>query len=200
MSRQKKFINKTNIADYAIEAAARCFYPDIVAFYQSEEGQKEFAAWKAEQAALKQQKNERRATAEAVALAVILASSFVALLAWRREECGSHWGNTPVRNAGKKQIIRTHLPQGRIGSDYIGLVRATGLEPARLSQRNLNPPSLPIPPRPRVAYSRVILSWERGNVNGGQPEPLKFPGGKGQFSQFLLSLSLTFRQGACKIS
>ena len=132
LSRQKKFINKTNIADYAIEAAARCFYPDIVAFYQSEEGQKEFAAWKAEQAALKQQKNERRATAEAVALAVIFASSFVALLAWRREECGSHWRNRLVHNAGKKQIIRTHLPRGRIGSDYIGLVRATGLEPARV--------------------------------------------------------------------
>ena len=80
------------------------------------------------------------------------------------------------------------------------LVRATGLEPARLSQRNLNPPSLPIPPRPHVAYNRVILSWEPGNVNGRQSEPLKFPGGKGQFSQFLLSLSLTFRQGACKIS
>ena len=80
------------------------------------------------------------------------------------------------------------------------LVRATGLEPARLSQRNLNPPSLPIPPRPRVACNRAILSWEQGNVNGRQPEPLKFPGGKGQFSQFLLSLSLTFRQGACKIS
>ena len=80
------------------------------------------------------------------------------------------------------------------------LVRATGLEPARLSQRNLNPPSLPIPPRPRIACNRVILSWEPGNVNGRQPEPLKFPGGKGQFSQFLLSLSLTFRQGACKIS
>ena len=80
------------------------------------------------------------------------------------------------------------------------LVRATGLEPARLSQRNLNPPSLPIPPRPRIACNRVILSWEPGNVNGRQSEPLKFPGGKGQFSQFLLSLSLTFRQGACKIS
>ena len=79
-------------------------------------------------------------------------------------------------------------------------VRATGLEPARLSQRNLNPPSLPIPPRPHVACNRVILSWEPGNVNGRQSEPLKFPGGKGQFSQFLLSLSLTFRQGACKIS
>lgn len=149
MSRQKKFINKTNIADYAIEAAARCFYPDIVAFYQSEEGQKEFAAWKAEQAALKQQKNERRATAEAVALAVILASSFVALLAWRREECGSHWGNRPVHNAGKKQIIRTHLPQGRIGSDYIGLVLMAGLEPARRKARDFKSPVSAIPPHQR---------------------------------------------------
>ena len=82
----------------------------------------------------------------------------------------------------------------------LAMVRATGLEPARFWQWNLNPPSLPIPPRPRIACNRVILSWEPGNVNGRQSEPLKFPGGKGQFSQFLLSLSLTFRQGACKIS
>ena len=30
------------------------------------------------------------------------------------------------------------------------LVRMTGLEPARRRQRNLNPPSLPIPPRPHI--------------------------------------------------
>ena len=30
------------------------------------------------------------------------------------------------------------------------MVRMTGLEPARLRQRNLNPPSLPIPPHPHV--------------------------------------------------
>ena len=92
------------------------------------------------------------------------------------------------------------IPKKRAPEGLSFLVRATGLEPARLSQRNLNPPSLPIPPRPHVACNRVILSWEPGNVNGRHPEPLKFPGGKGQFSQFLLSLSLTFRQGACKIS
>ena len=92
------------------------------------------------------------------------------------------------------------IPKKRAPEGLSFLVRATGLEPARLSQRNLNPPSLPIPPRPHVACNRVILSWEPGNVNGRQTEPLKFPGGKGQFSQFLLSLSLTFRQGACKIS
>jgi len=34
------------------------------------------------------------------------------------------------RTSRKKQIIRTHLPQGRFGSDYIALVRPTGFEPA----------------------------------------------------------------------
>ena len=105
-------------------------------------------------------------------------------------DCCIYMGSSPSPGYQKREPPR--------GLSF--LVRATGLEPARLSQRNLNPPSLPIPPRPRVACSRVILSWEPGNVNGRQPEPLKFPGGKGQFSQFLLSLSLTFRQGACKIS
>lgn len=53
MSRQKKLINKTNDPQHAIEKFARCVYPDIVAFYQSEEGQREFAEWQAEQAAKK---------------------------------------------------------------------------------------------------------------------------------------------------
>ena len=29
---------------------ARCIFPDILAFYESEEGQREFAEWKAQQA------------------------------------------------------------------------------------------------------------------------------------------------------
>ena len=33
-----------------------------------------------------------------------------------------------VRLVRDKEIIRTHRPQGTIGSDYIGLVRETGLE------------------------------------------------------------------------
>ena len=44
---------KTNIPEDRIEAIARCIYPDILAYYQSEEGQREFekrkAAKKAEQ-------------------------------------------------------------------------------------------------------------------------------------------------------
>lgn len=46
MSRRKKLVNNTNIPEYQIEAIARCLMPDILAFYQSEEGQREFAEWK----------------------------------------------------------------------------------------------------------------------------------------------------------
>ena len=45
-----------------------------------------------------------------------------------------------------KQIIRTRPPQGRTGSDYIGLVPVAGVEPARCRhQRILSPSRLPIP-------------------------------------------------------
>ena len=36
------------------------------------------------------------------------------------------------------------------------MVRATGLEPARFWQWNLNPPSLPIPPYPRMDAGEII--------------------------------------------
>lgn len=46
MRRRKKLINRTDIPQYQIEAIARCLMPDILAFYESEEGQREFAEWK----------------------------------------------------------------------------------------------------------------------------------------------------------
>ena len=46
MSRRKKLINHTDIPQYQIEAIAHCIMPDILAFYESEEGQREFAEWK----------------------------------------------------------------------------------------------------------------------------------------------------------
>jgi len=49
LSRRKKLINNTGIPQYKIEAIARCLLPDIQAFYESEEGQREFAEWKAQQ-------------------------------------------------------------------------------------------------------------------------------------------------------
>ena len=46
MGRRKKLINNTTIPQHQIEAIARCILPDILAFYESEEGQQEFAKWK----------------------------------------------------------------------------------------------------------------------------------------------------------
>ena len=48
MSRRKKLINNTDIPQHQIEAIARCIMPDILASYESEEGQREFAEWKAQ--------------------------------------------------------------------------------------------------------------------------------------------------------
>ena len=45
MGRKKKLINNTDIPQHSIEAIARCIMPDILAFYESEEGQKEFEEW-----------------------------------------------------------------------------------------------------------------------------------------------------------
>ncbi len=50
MARKKKLINNTSIPQREIEIIARCIFPDILAFYESEEGQQEFAEWKAQQA------------------------------------------------------------------------------------------------------------------------------------------------------
>lgn len=49
MGRRKKLINNTTIPQHQIEAIARCILPDILAFYESEEGQREFAEWQAQQ-------------------------------------------------------------------------------------------------------------------------------------------------------
>ena len=49
MGRRKKLINNTNIPQHTIESIARRLLPDIMVYYQSEEGQREFAEWKAEQ-------------------------------------------------------------------------------------------------------------------------------------------------------
>ena len=48
MARKRKLINNTPYPDYVIDAMARCLWPDIQAFFESEEGQKEFAKWKAQ--------------------------------------------------------------------------------------------------------------------------------------------------------
>lgn len=50
MAKKKKPINQSNWTDAAVETFARCVWPDIVAFFESEEGQREFAQCQREQA------------------------------------------------------------------------------------------------------------------------------------------------------
>lgn len=55
MSGRKKLTNNTGIPQHRIEAIARCILPDILAFYESEEGQREFSEWKKQREIEKQE-------------------------------------------------------------------------------------------------------------------------------------------------
>ncbi len=45
--------NKCNIPKHELEALVRCFLPDIQAFFEGEEGRREFEEWKVEQKKIK---------------------------------------------------------------------------------------------------------------------------------------------------
>ena len=51
MSRKRKPINNSGIPQHIIESIARCILPDIIAYYKTEEGQRQFQEWKAMQEA-----------------------------------------------------------------------------------------------------------------------------------------------------
>lgn len=53
MSRKKKPVNNSGIPRHIIESIARCILPDIIAYYETEEGQRQFQEWKAMQEAEK---------------------------------------------------------------------------------------------------------------------------------------------------
>ena len=53
MSRKRKPINNSGIPQHIIESIARCILPDIIAYYETEEGQRQFQEWKAMQEAEK---------------------------------------------------------------------------------------------------------------------------------------------------
>ena len=57
MAKKKKPINQSNWTDAAVETFARCVWPDIVAFFESEEGQREFAQRQREQAMQSERNN-----------------------------------------------------------------------------------------------------------------------------------------------
>ena len=56
MSRRKKLTNNSDLPQHEIENIARILLPDILAYYESEEGHREFAEWKAAQGGAKTDK------------------------------------------------------------------------------------------------------------------------------------------------
>ena len=60
MGRRKKLINNSDIPQHQIKAIARCIMPDILAFYESEEGQREFAEWKKQREAERQEAETKK--------------------------------------------------------------------------------------------------------------------------------------------
>ena len=50
---------KCGVPKHVLESLARTFLPDIIAFYESEEGQREFQEWKQEQKRIKQENKKK---------------------------------------------------------------------------------------------------------------------------------------------
>ena len=59
MGRRRKLINNSDIPQHKIESIARELFPNILASYESEEGQREFAEWKLQQEAEEKRSREK---------------------------------------------------------------------------------------------------------------------------------------------
>ena len=100
-----------------------------------------------------------------------LLSSSVGLSVWRWASAVPRCGNRWFHSGQRKAIIRTHR-LSETGSDYMGLVREAGVEPARPCEHwHLKPASLPIPPLAHLANlsaplsARFILPCDSSFVN-----------------------------------
>ena len=71
MNKKKKSTNISPYPDDVIDRLARAFYPAILACWNSEEGQREFAAWQAEQAHIATKEKQEVPAGELPALLIV---------------------------------------------------------------------------------------------------------------------------------
>ena len=71
MKQKKKSTNISPYPNEAIERLARAFYPAILACWNSVEGQREFAAWQAEQAYISGKEKQEVPVGELPALLIV---------------------------------------------------------------------------------------------------------------------------------
>ena len=71
LNKKKKSTNTSPYPDEVIDRLARAFYPAILACWNSEEGQREFAAWQAEQAHISGKEKQEVPAGELPALLIV---------------------------------------------------------------------------------------------------------------------------------
>ena len=76
MNKKKKSTNTSPYPDEVIDRLARAFYPAILAYWNSEEGQREFAAWQAEQAHHANNEKQEVPTGELPVVHIAIACGF----------------------------------------------------------------------------------------------------------------------------
>ena len=102
MNKKKKSSNSSPYPDEVIDRLARAFYPAILACWNSEEGQREFAAWQAEQAHLAgKEKQEVPAAGELPVVHIAIVCGF-----WQ----GASGSRVPI-----KQYLQKFPKWGRFG-------------------------------------------------------------------------------------
>ena len=76
LNKKKKSTNTSPYPDEVIDRLARAFYPAILACWNSEEGQREFAAWQAEQAHLAGKEKQEVPVGELPAVHIVIVCGF----------------------------------------------------------------------------------------------------------------------------
>ena len=76
MNKKKKSTNTSPYPDEVIDRLARAFYPAILACWNSEEGQREFAAWQTEQAHLAGKEKQEVPVGELPAVHIAIVCGF----------------------------------------------------------------------------------------------------------------------------
>ena len=76
MNKKKKSTNTSPYPDEIIDRLARAFYPAILACWNSEEGQREFAVWQAEQAHHANNEKQEVPTGELPVVHIVIVCGF----------------------------------------------------------------------------------------------------------------------------
>ena len=122
MNKKKKSTNTFPYPDEVIDCLARAFYPAILACWNSEEGQREFAAWQAEQAHIATKEKQEVPAGELPVLRIVWILAGCVL--FRGAPCfcfafnflihGSRLHFSSIPPVRRSESIQ-HTPEGRCG-------------------------------------------------------------------------------------